>query len=164
MNNSTLHRVTNLLAEQMGVNADEIDVMAPIHELGTDSLDDIEIIMRIEEDFCIEIDDSFAEKFVNANVMDVVTAIDSGMSVAPKSSAVAPVVVLKPSCAFQQMLEKVDPENHEQHVIGVLGDITVTVDKHFASVKVDGSTVLTLDRSNGNLEDLCRLLMKSSSK
>ncbi|AND74981.1 hypothetical protein pf16_58 [Pseudomonas phage pf16] len=161
---TTLNKVTAALAEQLGLNADEINILEPIHELGTDSLDNIEIIMRLEEDFCIEIPDEFADKFVNATVMDVVRAIDSDLTIEPPS-AVAPVVAFKSQgCTFQQMLEKVDPENHEQHVIGVLGDITVTVDKHFASVKVDGSTVLTLDRSNGNLEDLCRLLMKSSTK
>lgn len=167
MNNSTLHRVTNLLAEQMGVNADEINVLEPIHELGTDSLDNIEIVMRLEEDFSIDIPDAFAEKFVDASVMDVVRAIDSNLTVepAPKVSMVAPVVAFKSQgCTFQQMLDKINPEDHEHHVIGVLGDITVTADKHFASVKVDGSTVLTLARDNGNLEDLCRLLMKSSTK
>lgn len=163
---TTLNKVTAALAEQLGLDADKINILEPIHELGTDSLDNIEIVMRLEEDFCIEIPDEFAEKFVNATVMDVVRAIDSDLTVepAPKVSMVAPVVMFKQGCTFQQMVEQVNPEDHEQHVIGVLGDITVTVDKHFTFVKVDNDTVLALARDNGNLEDLCRLLMKSSSK
>lgn len=156
---ATLNKVTAALAEQLGINADEINILEPIHELGTDSLDNIEIVMRLEEDFSIDIPDEFAEKFVNATVMDVVRAIDSDLTIEP-----AQAVSLKPQGSFQEMVEKINHENHEQHVVGVLGDITVTVDKHFASVMVDDNTVLTLSRDNGNLEDLCRLLMKSSSK
>lgn len=167
MHNNTLERVTNILAEQMGVNADDINVLEPVHELGTDSLDNIEIVLALEEEFEIDISDWVAEKFEHGSVMDIVKAIDSDLSElpGPKVSVVAQAVAFKSQGkTFDQVVASINPDDFKQEIIGVLGDITVAVDKTAVFVKVDGDIHLNLDRSNGNIEDLCRLLMKSSTK
>jgi len=160
MNTRTLERVTSIIAEQLAINADDINVMTPIYELGTDSLDNIELVMAIEQEFDIEISDWVAEKFENASVVDVVKAIDSDLSDLPGTNAYQPVA----EKTFAELVSSVNHDDFKQEVIGVIGDITVAVDKTAVLVKVDGDVCLTIDRDNGNIEDLCRLLMKSSTK
>ena len=56
-------RVTDLIVEQLGVSRDEVVSQASfVDDLGADSLDIVELVMSIEENFDIEIPDEDAEK------------------------------------------------------------------------------------------------------
>ena len=56
-------RVTDLIAEQLGVSKEEATANASfIDDLGADSLDIVELVMTLEETFDIEIPDDDAEK------------------------------------------------------------------------------------------------------
>jgi len=56
-------RVTEIIMEQLGVSREEIRPEASfIDDLGADSLDIVELVMAIEEEFDIEIPDEDAEK------------------------------------------------------------------------------------------------------
>ena len=56
-------RVRALVAEQLGVQATEVKMeSAFIDDLGADSLDIVELVMAMEEEFGFEIADEHAEK------------------------------------------------------------------------------------------------------
>ncbi|WP_424244497.1 acyl carrier protein [Elusimicrobium posterum] len=56
-------RVKNIIMEQLGVEADQVKPEAQfVNDLGADSLDTVELIMALEEEFDIEIPDEKAEK------------------------------------------------------------------------------------------------------
>ena len=67
-------KVKKIIVEQLGVAETSITMEASfIDDLGADSLDIVELIMALEEEFDIEIPDSDAEKVVS--VGDVVDYI-----------------------------------------------------------------------------------------
>lgn len=71
-----LDKVKNILAAQLDIDADKITESTDIAEdLGADSLDVVELMMSIEEEFQIEIADEDAHNFKTVN--DVVTYIES---------------------------------------------------------------------------------------
>lgn len=56
-------KVKDIIVEQLGVNADQVTPEAKfIEDLGADSLDNVELIMALEEEFTQEIPDEAAEK------------------------------------------------------------------------------------------------------
>ena len=56
-------RVKNIIVEQLGVEADQVKPEAQfVNDLGADSLDTVELIMALEEEFDIEMPDEKAEK------------------------------------------------------------------------------------------------------
>ena len=56
-------RVKNIIVAQLGVEADQVKPEAQfVNDLGADSLDTVELIMALEEEFDIEIPDEKAEK------------------------------------------------------------------------------------------------------
>ncbi|MBN1868917.1 acyl carrier protein [Candidatus Sumerlaeota bacterium] len=56
-------KVKSIIVEQLGVNADEVVPEAKfIEDLGADSLDLVELIMALEEEFGLDIPDEEAEK------------------------------------------------------------------------------------------------------
>jgi len=56
-------RVKNIIVEQLGVDAAEVVPAAQfVNDLGADSLDTVELIMALEEEFDVEIPDEQAEK------------------------------------------------------------------------------------------------------
>ena len=56
-------RVKKIVAEQLGVNeADIKNESAFVEDLGADSLDTVELVMELEEEFDINIPDDAAEK------------------------------------------------------------------------------------------------------
>jgi acyl carrier protein len=56
-------RVKEIITEQLGVSADQVtDEASFIDDLGADSLDQVELVMALEEEFEIEIPDEDAEK------------------------------------------------------------------------------------------------------
>ena len=67
-------RVKGIIVEQLGVTETSVTMEASfIDDLGADSLDIVELIMALEEEFDIEIPDTDAEKVVT--VGDVVEYI-----------------------------------------------------------------------------------------
>jgi acyl carrier protein len=67
-------KVKEIVAEQLGKDANEITTGASfIDDLGADSLDIVELVMKMEEEFGIEIPDEDAEKIKTVN--DVVEYI-----------------------------------------------------------------------------------------
>mgnify|MGYP000605195242 CR=1 FL=1 len=58
-----IERVKKIVAEQLGVNeADVKDDSSFVEDLGADSLDTVELVMALEEEFGCEIPDEDAEK------------------------------------------------------------------------------------------------------
>ena len=56
-------RVKEIIVEQLGVDASEVTTQASfVNDLGADSLDTVELVMALEEEFDIEIPDEQAEK------------------------------------------------------------------------------------------------------
>lgn len=56
-------RVKKIIAEQLGVEEDDVVPDAKfVEDLGADSLDTVELVMALEEEFEIEIPDEDAEK------------------------------------------------------------------------------------------------------
>jgi len=56
-------KIKSIIAEQLGVKTDEVTPQASfIDDLGADSLDTVELIMALEEEFSVEIPDEDAEK------------------------------------------------------------------------------------------------------
>lgn len=67
-------KVKKIIVDQLGVEEDEITMESSfIDDLGADSLDIVELIMALEEEFDLEIPDSEAEKITT--VGDVVEYI-----------------------------------------------------------------------------------------
>lgn len=59
-------RVRAIIAEQLGVKLEEVtDQASFIEDLGADSLDTVELVMALEEEFGIEIPDEDAEKMAS---------------------------------------------------------------------------------------------------
>ena len=60
---SVEERVKKIVAEQLGVNEEEVTNQASfVDDLGADSLDTVELVMALEEEFECEIPDDEAEK------------------------------------------------------------------------------------------------------
>ena len=69
---SVEEKVRNIVAKQLGLGEDEVDNESSfIDDLGADSLDTVELVMSLEEEFDIEISDDEAE-----NILTVQAAID----------------------------------------------------------------------------------------
>ena len=59
-------RVQKIVVEQLGVNEDEVTPNASfVDDLGADSLDTVELVMALEEEFECEIPDEEAEKITS---------------------------------------------------------------------------------------------------
>jgi acyl carrier protein len=72
---TTEQRVKDIIVEQLGVNADQVTPEAKfIEDLGADSLDTVELVMALEEEFGHEIPDEEAEKL--QSVGDVIKYIE----------------------------------------------------------------------------------------
>lgn len=56
-------RVIDIVAEQLGVDKEKISKETSfVNDLGADSLDTVELVMELEEEFDIDIPDDAAEK------------------------------------------------------------------------------------------------------
>lgn len=72
-------KVKEIIAEQLGVPASDVTPEASfIEDLGADSLDIVELVMALEEEYGVEISDEDAEKI--RTVKDVVTYIEAHKS------------------------------------------------------------------------------------
>ncbi|MGB0292282.1 MAG: acyl carrier protein [Luteolibacter sp.] len=69
-------RVKDIIVDQLGVNADQVNPEAKfVEDLGADSLDTVELVMAFEEEFDVEVPDEEAEKL--QSVGDVITYINN---------------------------------------------------------------------------------------
>ena len=77
--NSPADRVIKIIVEQLGVNEDQVKPEAKfVEDLGADSLDIVELVMALEEEFGTEIPDEDAEKLLS--VGDVTKFIEATQS------------------------------------------------------------------------------------
>ena len=59
-------KVKNIIVEQLGVDEEEVTEDASfVDDLGADSLDTVELVMALEEEFGLEIPDEDAEKILS---------------------------------------------------------------------------------------------------
>ena len=69
-------KVRGIIVEQLGVDAEEVVPTASfVDDLGADSLDTVELVMALEEEFHLEISDEDAEKI--STVGDAIKYIES---------------------------------------------------------------------------------------
>ncbi len=60
---ATYDKISELITEKLGVEASKIKMEAKfVEDLGADSLDTVELIMQLEDEFNLEIPDEEAEK------------------------------------------------------------------------------------------------------
>ena len=71
---SVEQRVKEIIVDQLGVDENQVNGPAAfIDDLGADSLDQVELVMALEEEFDIEIPDEDAEKIVTVqNAVDYI--------------------------------------------------------------------------------------------
>ncbi len=68
-------KVAEIIVEQLGVSADQVKPEAKmIEDLGADSLDAVELVMAVEEEFEIEVPDEEAEKLIS--VSDIIAHVE----------------------------------------------------------------------------------------
>ncbi|MDE2925842.1 MAG: acyl carrier protein [Acidobacteriota bacterium] len=73
---SVEEQVKAIIVDQLGVNDSDVSADARfIEDLGADSLDTVELVMKFEEDFELEIPDEDAEKI--RTVRDAIDYIDA---------------------------------------------------------------------------------------
>jgi len=69
-------KMKKIIAEKLGVSEDKVTPLASfVDDLGADSLDQVELIMALEDEFDIEIPDEDAEKI--KTVKDALSYIES---------------------------------------------------------------------------------------
>ena len=75
-NEELFAKLKDIIVEQLGVDADEISLKTSfVEDLGADSLDIVELVMAMEEEFDIEIPDEDAEGI--ATVEDAIDYVES---------------------------------------------------------------------------------------
>ena len=78
-------RVKKIVVEQLGVKEDEVTSEASfVDDLGADSLDTVELVMALEEEFEVEIPDEDAEKIVT--IKDAINYVVNRMEKETKTS------------------------------------------------------------------------------
>ncbi len=69
-----LNKIREIVAEQLSIKPESITMETSFDELDADSLDVVEVIMALEDEFGIEIPDEVAEKMKNIGaVVDYVS-------------------------------------------------------------------------------------------
>ena len=76
MSEDIINKITKVIVEKLGVSEDQVKPEAAfIDDLGADSLDQVELVMALEDEFDIEIPDEEAEKL--KKVSDVISYVTS---------------------------------------------------------------------------------------
>ena len=71
----TVGKIKALIAEQLGVDIEKVtDEASFIEDLGADSLDTVELVMALEEEYGVDIPDDDVEKVTT--VKDVIAYVD----------------------------------------------------------------------------------------
>ena len=71
--------ITAVVVEKLGVKAEDVSLdSAFVNDLGADSLDRVELVMALEDEFDIEILDEDAEKFIK--VSDVLAYVQNKLN------------------------------------------------------------------------------------
>ncbi|MBO4362896.1 MAG: acyl carrier protein [Clostridia bacterium] len=71
-----LEKIKSIVSEQLNISPDKITLESSIiDDLGADSLDVVELVMALEENFGVEIPDEEAEKI--STIGDIVNYIES---------------------------------------------------------------------------------------
>ena len=72
-------KVTEIIVEQLSVTADQVTSESKmIEDLGADSLDAVELVMAVEEEFGIEVPDEEAEKLIS--VGDIISHVEKAQA------------------------------------------------------------------------------------
>lgn len=71
-------RVFSIIAAALGKDVNDISMNSKLEDLGADSLDSIELIMKFEEEFGISISDDVAEKL--KTVDDIVNYVERNVT------------------------------------------------------------------------------------
>jgi acyl carrier protein len=72
-------KIKSVIAEQLGVKPEEVTDQAKfVDDLGADSLDTVELVMALEEEYGVEIPDEDAEKL--ATVGDAIKYIEEKLA------------------------------------------------------------------------------------
>ena len=78
MSSNIEERVKKIVAEQLGVKLEEVTTDASfVEDLGADSLDTVELVMALEEEFETEIPDEEAEKITK--VQEAIDYVQSNL-------------------------------------------------------------------------------------
>jgi len=56
-------RVKEIVVQELGVDVDKVTIEATLEDIGADSLDAVELIMALEEEYDLEISEEEARKF-----------------------------------------------------------------------------------------------------
>jgi len=79
LNEAIFTKVKGIIVDQLGVDEGEVEVNTSfVEDLGADSLDLVELIMALEEEFSVEISDEKAESLTT--VGDAVEYIEANAS------------------------------------------------------------------------------------
>ncbi len=71
----TVGKIKSLIAEQLGVDIEKVtDEASFVEDMGADSLDTVELVMALEEEYGVDIPDEDVEKITT--VKDVIAYID----------------------------------------------------------------------------------------
>ena len=100
-------RVVNLMAEQLGVKVENIRPDQTPFDLGADSLDGVELVMAIEEEFGIEVSDNDAEKHDHSTIGQIVKDMEERLGIQ------YPTIVIPPN------VPAIAPENAAAYDTGV---------------------------------------------
>ena len=85
MNGDIQALVKRVVCERIGLAEQSVtDGNRLITDLGADSLDHVELVMALEDEFDIEVSDEEAERFTNATIPEITAAI--GLHLAAKAS------------------------------------------------------------------------------
>ncbi len=72
-------KIREMIVEQLGVSAEEVVPEASfVDDLGADSLDIVELVMAIEEEFSLEIPDEEAERI--QSIQDAISYVEERTS------------------------------------------------------------------------------------
>ncbi|MGL4336286.1 MAG: acyl carrier protein [Turicibacter sp.] len=68
-------RVKEIIVDELGVDAEAVTIESTLEDLGADSLDAVELIMALEEEYDLEISEEDAKNF--KTVKSIVAYIES---------------------------------------------------------------------------------------